>query len=106
MATGKHGKESWKTIRLQIQGMHCKNCETLIERRFKKVRGVRRVNANHVAGTAEVSHYGDLDINALRAAIADDCEYTILPWAPQKQVSNSAGSENRTAITSRSARYF
>jgi sulfite exporter TauE/SafE len=66
----------------------------LIERRFKKIPGVRRVNANHVTGITEVSHFGDLDINALEAAIADDGGYTISRSPPQKQASNPAGLEN------------
>src|SRR5712691_4965302 len=74
--SGKYETHGWKTHRVNIQGMHCANCETLIERKFKKISGVRRVDANHVTGTVEISHYGNLDIKALQAALGDE-EYTV-----------------------------
>ena len=67
---------SWKELQVNIQGMHCPNCEVLIERRFKKIAGVRKVTARHAAGTAKVVYYGDLDLNTLQSAIAED-GYTV-----------------------------
>jgi uncharacterized protein len=74
--TDKHKGHQWKAAHVEIHGMHCANCEVLIERRFKRVAGVRRVRASHATGTAKIVHYGDLDINALQSAIADD-GYTV-----------------------------
>ncbi len=76
-------KPGWKTAQLRIDGMHCGNCEVLIERRFKKVHGVRKVTARQSAGTAEVVYYGDLDIHALEAAVKED-GYTV-SLQPQDQ---------------------
>jgi protein-disulfide isomerase/sulfite exporter TauE/SafE/copper chaperone CopZ len=67
---------SWKELQVKIQGMHCPNCEVLIERRFKKIAGVRKVTARYAAGTAKVVYYGDLDLNTLQSAIAED-GYTV-----------------------------
>src|SRR5713226_3464305 len=74
--TAKHQNPSWKMLQLKIDGMHCANCEVLIERRFKKIAGVRRVNVNNVTGMAEINCYGDIDIATLQHAIADD-GYTV-----------------------------
>ena len=53
--TAKHRSHAWKMIQLNIDGMHCANCEVLIERRFKKIAGVRRVKVSHVTGRAEIN---------------------------------------------------
>lgn len=74
--TDNHKIHQWKVAHVEIQGMHCANCEVLIERRFKKIPCVRRVRASHTTGRAEVVYYGDLDIKALQSAIADDA-YTV-----------------------------
>jgi protein-disulfide isomerase/sulfite exporter TauE/SafE/copper chaperone CopZ len=67
----------WSTSRVQIDGMHCANCEILIERKFRKIAGVRRVRASHASRTAEIVAYGNVDIRALQSAVADD-GYTVL----------------------------
>jgi sulfite exporter TauE/SafE/copper chaperone CopZ len=74
--TAKHRDHGWKMLQLKIDGMHCANCEVLIERRFKKIAGVRRVKASHITGRAEINCYGDLDLTTLQSAIADD-GYTV-----------------------------
>lgn len=77
--TDEQRNHSWKTLQLKIHGMHCANCEVLVERRFKKIPGVRRVKASHIAGTAELTYYGKLDIDTLEAAIKED-GYTVSSW--------------------------
>ena len=65
-----------KTAHVEIGGMHCANCEVLIERRFRDVSGVVGVLANRHTGRAEVQHLGPLDIEALRRVVHDD-GYTV-----------------------------
>jgi sulfite exporter TauE/SafE/protein-disulfide isomerase/copper chaperone CopZ len=77
--TEKLKNEPLKKLQLKIGGMHCSNCEVLIERRFKTVAGVRKVKARHGSGKAEISYAGDLDLAALQSAVADD-GYTVSPW--------------------------
>jgi protein-disulfide isomerase/sulfite exporter TauE/SafE/copper chaperone CopZ len=72
-----------KKLLLKIGGMHCPNCEVLIERKFKKIASVRKVKARHASGKVEVVHSGELDIGALRNAIADD-GYSVEQWQGQK----------------------
>src|SRR5712692_8958097 len=74
--TDRHRNHSSKTLQVKIDDMHCANCEVLIERRFKKIAGVRRVKANHVTGMAEIICYGDLDLPTLQGTIGDD-GYTV-----------------------------
>src|SRR6266851_2444340 len=89
--TDHHRNHSWKTLRLKIQGMHCVNCEVLIERKFKKIPGVRRIKVNHISGVAEIVCYGDLDINELQNLIAED-GYTVSLL--REQTSKTTGTKN------------
>ena len=70
--SGKHKNHGWKALQLKIDGMHCANCEVLVERRFKKIVGVRKVKVSHLTGRAEVTGYGDLDLRSFQRAIEDD----------------------------------
>jgi uncharacterized protein len=65
-------KQHLKTLNLDVQGMHCTNCEVLIERRFKNVPGVRSVHVSHRRGSAEIRYSGNLDIGALQSAVKED----------------------------------
>ena len=70
--SGEHTNHGWKALQLKIDGMHCANCEVLVERRFKKIAGVRKVKVSYVTGRAEVTGYGDLDLRLFQRAIEDD----------------------------------
>jgi uncharacterized protein len=89
--TNKYGDHKPNSLRVKVQGMHCPNCEVLIERRFKKISGVRRVNANHVTGIVDIVHYGALDVGALQRALADE-EYTVTQL--QRKDASISGSKN------------
>src|SRR5882757_10972571 len=69
-----------KTLTLAVGGMHCANCEVLVERRLKEVPGVTGVLANHGKGQAEIRYRGDLDMTALQNAVADE-GYSVAPWS-------------------------
>ena len=72
-------KQPLKKVELKIHGMHCASCEVLIERKFKKVAGIERVNVSHINGTAEVYCSREPDLHALQAAIKPD-GYTVSLW--------------------------
>src|SRR5260370_4744313 len=80
--SAKHRSHGWRMLRLKIDGMHCANCEVLIERRFRKIAGVRRVKVDSATGIAEINCYGDIDVATLQHAIADD-GYTV--WLLNEQ---------------------
>src|SRR3989338_4638321 len=43
-----------KKITAKIEGMHCGSCEVLIERSFKKIRGIEKAKVSHAMGEAEL----------------------------------------------------
>ncbi len=66
-------------LTVKVGGMHCVNCEVLVERRFRKIAEVERVDVSHVTGKAVIFHSGNLDIGALQSAVDDD-GYTVSGW--------------------------
>jgi uncharacterized protein len=73
-----------KRLLLKVDGMHCPNCEVLIERTFKKIAAVRKVRARYGTGRVEVIHSGDIEVATLREAIADE-PYTVALWHDPKR---------------------
>ncbi len=59
-------------ITVLISGMHCAACETLIERKMRKVPGVRQVSASLARGQAEVEYEGSVPVEALHQAVVSD----------------------------------
>jgi sulfite exporter TauE/SafE/copper chaperone CopZ len=84
--------ESRKRLTLKIDGMHCINCEVFIERSLKKVFGVSRVNANYPAGEAEIVFSGELDLERLQGAIAEDGYTIVSSHEPQSGAVDRRGS--------------
>lgn len=69
-------EQNLKKINVQINGMHCASCEVLIERKFKKVAGVEKVNVSHTNGLAELYCSSNPDFEQLSASIKDN-GYTV-----------------------------
>jgi uncharacterized protein len=65
-----------RKTKLKIEGMHCASCEVLIERRFKKIHGIKRVSVDHATGEAELWSSKEPDINKLQEAVQDQ-GYTV-----------------------------
>ena len=61
-----------KKVKLRIYGMHCASCEVLIERKFKKIAGVEKVNINHASGKAEITCSCELNLRQLNNLVRDD----------------------------------
>jgi sulfite exporter TauE/SafE/copper chaperone CopZ len=70
------------TLTVKVHGMHCVNCQVLVERRFKQIPQVSRVNVDHITGNAEIVHSGTLDVGALQNAVQDD-GYTVSAWGEE-----------------------
>jgi sulfite exporter TauE/SafE/plastocyanin domain-containing protein/copper chaperone CopZ len=68
-----------KKVKLKIHGMHCSNCEVLIERKFKKLPGIEKVNVSYVNGKAEVYCSQEPKLHELQNAIKQD-GYAISLW--------------------------
>lgn len=60
----------------KIDGMYCASCEILIERKFKKIDGVKDVKVNHHTGEAEIAYSNEPSIEELQEAIKDT-KYTV-----------------------------
>ena len=71
--------QHFKKVKLKIHGMHCANCEVLIERKFKKVVGVENVDVNYANGKAEIFCSREPQIRELQSAIQQD-GYTVSAW--------------------------
>lgn len=94
----KQTNEQLKTLKLKIQGMHCGNCDLLIERSFKKIAGVRRVETNWTTGKAEVVYSGELEIETLRADVAED-GYGVSLWSEQDEaIAGRSGNVGRNYL--------
>src|SRR5260370_13570385 len=91
--SAKHRSHGWRMLRLKIDGMHCANCEVRIERRFRKIAGVRRVKVSSATGMAEINCYSDIDAATLQHAIGDD-GYTV--WLLNEQTSKRSDSAAAT----------
>ena len=59
-------------LHLDVGGMHCINCPTLVEQRLGQLPQVRRVSVDYPSGRATVTHVGGVDIADLQKAVADD----------------------------------
>ena len=95
-----------KKVKFKIHGMHCANCEVLIERKFKKVAGVEKVDVNYVNGKAEIICSQVPQLHELQNAIKQD-GYAVSAW-PASLASSSPrrsgpelkrGEQDRNAFT-------
>lgn len=71
--------QSLKKVQFKIHGMHCASCEVVIERKFKKIAGIEKVNVSHVNGKAEVFCSQEPSIHELQKAIKHD-GYGVSLW--------------------------
>lgn len=84
-----NNSQKLKKIRLNIKGMHCASCEVLIERKFKKIAGVEKVNVNHADGKTVLYCSRDPNLTALQNSITEN-GYSIAS-ATDQGVVNSNG---------------
>lgn len=84
-----------QNLDLTIRGMHCASCEVMIERKFKKVRGVERVSVSHANGTARLQCSRVPNIAELQKAI-DGHGYTIAAEGVQAEPEQRRGSHWET----------
>ena len=67
-------------LNLRVNGLHCGNCEVLVERKFKGIPGVQKVSVNHATGRAEVLTTRDqTKLKEFNKALHDST-YTVSWW--------------------------
>ncbi len=67
-----------KQMELKVEGMSCGHCEMRVGTALKKVPGVKDAKADHGKGTATVTYTGEVDVDAMVAAVKD-AGYTAHP---------------------------
>ena len=71
--------QSLKKVILKIHGMHCASCEVLIERKFRRVAGVKKVQVSCHNGKAELICSADPNIHELDSMVKGD-GYRVSLW--------------------------
>lgn len=70
--------ETMPDVTLTIDGMHCDGCENRVETGLTRLEGVRSAEADHEAGTAEVTLVaGREDTDALEETV-DELGYEVV----------------------------
>ncbi len=76
------------TSKIHISGMHCPNCDIIVERRCMDIPGVLAVTANYRNGSAEITHNGGVSLAALQEALGDE-GYGASAWEDNGPPSNT-----------------
>jgi len=72
------GVQKMSTKRVSISGMTCRSCELIIERKFKKLPGVKKVNADAAKGVVTMVCEGcEPDVRVMQQALQGH-EYSVL----------------------------
>jgi sulfite exporter TauE/SafE/copper chaperone CopZ len=61
-----------KKLTVRITGMHCLNCEHVVERRIRKIPGVVGVLVSERNQSAEILHLGEIDFDTVQRALKDE----------------------------------
>lgn len=60
-----------KHMELRVDGMSCGHCEMRVGMALKRVEGVKDAKADHGKGVATITYDGEVDMDALVAAVKD-----------------------------------
>jgi sulfite exporter TauE/SafE/plastocyanin domain-containing protein/copper chaperone CopZ len=90
-------QEQLNKCEVQVHGMHCASCEVLIERRFKKISGVRKVRVNHATGRARIDCSRVPEIAEFDSAVRSD-GYQATWWTPQTKPTATSRPNSRHYI--------
>ena len=78
--------DAGNAMKVCIDGMTCRSCEITVERKFKKIPGVRRVNVDAASGVAKiVCHDGcQVELKQLQETLSGD-KYAVRPFLRGKR---------------------
>ncbi len=74
-----------KVMKVKVHGMHCGSCEVLVERSFKKLPGIEKVNVNHASGKAKIYYTQEPNIEDLENTIKEH-GYKVSHWSERHLV--------------------
>lgn len=77
-------------MKLEIQGMHCRSCEITIERKWKGIPGVKKVEVDASSGRARIVYDGRRpEVKELEGAIVEDGYAVIEAKLPRGSLASS-----------------
>lgn len=85
--------QPFKKVKLKVHGMHCASCEVLVERKFKNIPGVQKVNVNHGNGHAEVICSQEPNLHEFNKAIKQD-GYSVSFWHDRNKTTHPTEHKN------------
>lgn len=68
-----------KKVELKIHGMTCASCEIMVERKFKQIPGIEKVNVNHATGKATIYFSKTPQLRELQNAVKENGYSVSLP---------------------------
>ncbi len=90
------GHSRLKKVKLKIHGMHCASCEVLIERKFKKVAGIEKIQINHATGQANLSCSSEPNLHQLNNLVSED-GYHVSLWDNRNNSAEAVAHKNTFA---------
>ena len=66
------GGATMKKLTLSVDGMMCGMCEAHVNNAVRKAANVSKVTSSHSAGKTEIWYEGDVDVEAIKSAIAEE----------------------------------
>ena len=80
--------EKKRFVQVQIEGMHCRSCEITIERKFRELPGVDKVDVNADKGLAHIVYFGEAPkVESLQEAVSES-GYRVLGFLNNSSRSN------------------
>ena len=61
-----------KKLTLGVDGMMCGMCEAHVNNAVRKAANISKVTSSHSAGKTEIWYEGDVDVEAIKSAIAEE----------------------------------
>lgn len=80
-----------KFIQLQIEGMHCRSCEITIERQFRELPGVDKVEVNADSGLAHIVYAGEPPALELLDSVVREYGYRVRGFLNKANRQKSVG---------------
>ncbi|MBI5412276.1 sulfite exporter TauE/SafE family protein [Candidatus Peregrinibacteria bacterium] len=87
----------FKKIKLRISGMHCASCEVLIERQFKKISGVQKVNIHHANGNATLFCSREPSLSEFQSALQGQ-DYHVSVRSQEDPVNSASDAHRNTSV--------
>lgn len=65
------GKKDMKETVISVEGMMCQHCEKHVKKALEGIDGITQATSDHTTGKVVIQHEGPLDLEAVKAAVAE-----------------------------------